>query len=293
MLPHATAHTQLCGLGIPSYLAITLHRFITRLNKLTLHPLHAATAPPPPTGLLCHPTSPCLFTLHLRRWIHEYQLTPHSLYAAVSIGLECETILAVLNRLSKNVLPADIRRFVRACTQNYGKVGAWRTNCQLCWMPMRGAALLLHPGDWCVHVYTRQCVSMLASCMAGSQAGRLHPPLTPLVHPPSSRKRWCCSRLAPVWWPACAPTAPLNATGYLSVCPAAALQVKLVLQQNRFFVESPHPDILRQLLRDPTIKGAGGRRAGLWLLLWPRCAVYCGRPCCLLCEPAVACSRGI
>ncbi len=57
------------------------------------------------------------------RWIHEYQLTPHSLYAAVSIGLECDTILAVLNRLSKNVLPADIRRFVRACTQNYGKVG--------------------------------------------------------------------------------------------------------------------------------------------------------------------------
>jgi DNA excision repair protein ERCC-3 len=98
-------------------------------------------------------------------WIHEYQLTPHSLYAAVSIGLECETILAVLNRLSKNVLPADIRRFVRACTQNYGKV-------------------------------------------------------------------------------------------------------KLVLQQNRFFVESPHPDILRQLLRDTVIKdaamkpneGAGGFR---------------------------------
>ncbi|KAI7835846.1 hypothetical protein COHA_010244 [Chlorella ohadii] len=86
-------------------------------------------------------------------WIHEYQLTPHSLYAAVSIGLECDTILAVLNRLSKNVLPADIRRFVRACTQNYGKV-------------------------------------------------------------------------------------------------------KLVLQQNRFFVESPHPDILRQLLRDTVIKDA-------------------------------------
>jgi len=63
------------------------------------------------------------------RWIHEYQLTPHSLYAAVSIGLECDTILAVLNRLSKNVLPADIRRFVRACTQNYGKVGEHDQNC--------------------------------------------------------------------------------------------------------------------------------------------------------------------
>jgi hypothetical protein len=33
--------------------------------------------------------------------VHEYQLTPHSLYAAVSVGLETETIINVLNRLSK------------------------------------------------------------------------------------------------------------------------------------------------------------------------------------------------
>lgn len=33
--------------------------------------------------------------------LHEYQLTPHSLYAAVSVGLETETIINVLNRLSK------------------------------------------------------------------------------------------------------------------------------------------------------------------------------------------------
>ncbi|KAL4433953.1 hypothetical protein ABPG75_000394 [Micractinium tetrahymenae] len=97
-------------------------------------------------------------------WIHEYQLTPHSLYAAVSIGLETDTIVAVLSRLSKNVLPPEIKRFVRGCTQNYGKV-------------------------------------------------------------------------------------------------------KLVLQQNKFFVESPHPEILRQLLKDPTIKSAalpapGGAKPG-------------------------------
>jgi DNA excision repair protein ERCC-3 len=36
----------------------------------------------------------------------------------------------------------------------------------------------------------------------------------------------------------------------------ACLQVKLVLQQNRFFVESPHPAILRQLLRDSAIADA-------------------------------------
>jgi hypothetical protein len=33
--------------------------------------------------------------------VHEYVLTPHSLYAAVSVGLETETIISVLNRLSK------------------------------------------------------------------------------------------------------------------------------------------------------------------------------------------------
>ena len=33
--------------------------------------------------------------------VHEYVLTPHSLYAAVSIGLETDKIITVLNRLSK------------------------------------------------------------------------------------------------------------------------------------------------------------------------------------------------
>lgn len=37
--------------------------------------------------------------------VHEYVMTPHSLYAAVSVGLETDTIVAVLNRLSK-VQPA-------------------------------------------------------------------------------------------------------------------------------------------------------------------------------------------
>ena len=33
--------------------------------------------------------------------MHEYVLTPHSLYAAVSIGLDTAKISTVLNRLSK------------------------------------------------------------------------------------------------------------------------------------------------------------------------------------------------
>ncbi|KAF3516568.1 hypothetical protein DY000_02061066, partial [Brassica cretica] len=54
--------------------------------------------------------------------IHEYNLTPHSLYAAVSVGLETETIISVLNKLSKTKLPNDMIDFINASTANYGKV---------------------------------------------------------------------------------------------------------------------------------------------------------------------------
>uniref|UniRef100_A0A1S4B8N3 DNA repair helicase XPB1-like n=1 Tax=Nicotiana tabacum TaxID=4097 RepID=A0A1S4B8N3_TOBAC len=54
--------------------------------------------------------------------MHEYNLTPHSLYAAVSVGLETETIIAVLNKLSKTKLPKEMIDFVHASTANYGKV---------------------------------------------------------------------------------------------------------------------------------------------------------------------------
>ncbi|KXZ51043.1 hypothetical protein GPECTOR_14g30 [Gonium pectorale] len=54
--------------------------------------------------------------------MHEYQLTPHSLYAAVSVGLETETIISVLNRLSKVQLSPETKAFIRDSTANYGKV---------------------------------------------------------------------------------------------------------------------------------------------------------------------------
>lgn len=54
--------------------------------------------------------------------MHEYNLTPHSLYAAVSVGLETETIIAVLNKLSKTKLPKEMIRFIHDSTANYGKV---------------------------------------------------------------------------------------------------------------------------------------------------------------------------
>lgn len=54
--------------------------------------------------------------------LHEYNLTPHSLYAAVSVGLETETVITVLDRLSKTKLSKEIVDFIRASTLNYGKV---------------------------------------------------------------------------------------------------------------------------------------------------------------------------
>ncbi|KAL5052962.1 hypothetical protein RYX36_033644 [Vicia faba] len=54
--------------------------------------------------------------------MHEYNLTPHSLYAAVSVGLETETIISVLNKLSKTKLPKEMIKFIHDSTANYGKV---------------------------------------------------------------------------------------------------------------------------------------------------------------------------
>nr|XP_043639888.1 general transcription and DNA repair factor IIH helicase subunit XPB1-like [Erigeron canadensis] len=54
--------------------------------------------------------------------IHEYNLTPHSLYAAVSAGLATEDIISVLNNLSKIKLPKEVIDFIRASTANCGKV---------------------------------------------------------------------------------------------------------------------------------------------------------------------------
>lgn len=54
-------------------------------------------------------------------FLHEYKLTPYSLYAAVSVSIETESILKVLERLSKNHLPEVIVSFIRDCTLSYGK----------------------------------------------------------------------------------------------------------------------------------------------------------------------------
>jgi len=53
--------------------------------------------------------------------IHEYALTPHSLYAAVSVGLRAQTIVGVLGRLSKVELPPRVERYIVRATRNCGK----------------------------------------------------------------------------------------------------------------------------------------------------------------------------
>ncbi|KAK7032864.1 putative DNA repair helicase ercc3 [Favolaschia claudopus] len=55
-------------------------------------------------------------------FIHEYKLTSYSLYAAVSVGLQTEDIIEVLNRLSKVPVPDSIIAFIRERTLSYGKV---------------------------------------------------------------------------------------------------------------------------------------------------------------------------
>jgi len=54
-------------------------------------------------------------------YVHEYKLTPYSLYAAVATNIETDRIIAVLERLSKNSLPRSVSKFITDCTQKYGK----------------------------------------------------------------------------------------------------------------------------------------------------------------------------
>lgn len=55
-------------------------------------------------------------------FLHEYALTTHSLYAAVSVGLHPQDIINTLDRFLKTPLPDSIREFIESCTRSYGKV---------------------------------------------------------------------------------------------------------------------------------------------------------------------------
>ncbi|KAI0383124.1 DNA repair helicase RAD25 [Hypomontagnella monticulosa] len=55
-------------------------------------------------------------------FIHEYALTSHSLYAAVSVGLQPRDIINTLERFSKTPVPDSIIGFIGSCASSYGKV---------------------------------------------------------------------------------------------------------------------------------------------------------------------------
>ncbi|KAK4241703.1 P-loop containing nucleoside triphosphate hydrolase protein [Achaetomium macrosporum] len=55
-------------------------------------------------------------------FLHEYTLTPHSLYAAVSVGLRPKDIINTLDRFLKTALPDSVRREIEHHTRSYGKV---------------------------------------------------------------------------------------------------------------------------------------------------------------------------
>ncbi|KAL2139217.1 hypothetical protein VTI28DRAFT_5505 [Corynascus sepedonium] len=55
-------------------------------------------------------------------FMHEYKLTIHSLYAAVSVGLSTKDIVNTLERFSKNGLPPNIAEFITECGKSYRKV---------------------------------------------------------------------------------------------------------------------------------------------------------------------------
>ncbi|KAF2497068.1 DNA repair helicase rad25 [Lophium mytilinum] len=53
--------------------------------------------------------------------IHEYSLTAHSLFAAMSVGLTTEDIIKQLDYYSKTSLPLGVRTFIQESTSSFGK----------------------------------------------------------------------------------------------------------------------------------------------------------------------------
>ncbi|KAM0683618.1 DNA repair helicase RAD25 [Mitosporidium daphniae] len=91
--------------------------------------------------------------------IHEYQITPYSLYAAVSVGLETDAIIDVLDRFSKTELPTALVSFIRTCTLSYGKV-----------------KLVLHQGRYWIETAFPDIIQMLLKDPIIAEARKSLPP---------------------------------------------------------------------------------------------------------------------
>ena len=54
-------------------------------------------------------------------FIHEFKITKHSIFAAVSQGLDKEMILSGLNKYSKVKIPETVINFISMCAKGFGK----------------------------------------------------------------------------------------------------------------------------------------------------------------------------
>lgn len=54
-------------------------------------------------------------------FVHIYKLTENSLYAAVAVSIDTESIITVLSRLCKTDVPQQVVDYIRSCTQTFGK----------------------------------------------------------------------------------------------------------------------------------------------------------------------------
>eukprot|EP00177_Eucheuma_denticulatum_P008578 GFKZ01015622.1.p1 GENE.GFKZ01015622.1~~GFKZ01015622.1.p1 ORF type:complete len:884 (+),score=138.51 GFKZ01015622.1:83-2653(+) len=88
--------------------------------------------------------------------LHEYRLTPYALYAAVSVGLDSESIIRALGKLCKTDLPREVPKFIRDCTKTYGKT-----------------KLVLKKGKYVVQTYDE---NVLRIFLADSQISRARVP---------------------------------------------------------------------------------------------------------------------
>ncbi|GMH84704.1 hypothetical protein TrST_g13215 [Triparma strigata] len=55
-------------------------------------------------------------------YIHEYLLTPYSLYAAAAVNFTEKGIVTTLEKFSKTKVPENVKDFIKKCTSRYGKV---------------------------------------------------------------------------------------------------------------------------------------------------------------------------
>lgn len=183
--------------------------------------------------------------------VHEYVLTPHSLYAAVSIGLDTAKISTVLNRLSKArvLLTFLLCLLAGHVTSTCMSVKAtWHTN-----LPSSSSA----PSILALLSQTERRVSKrtLRTSDAAPNAFQTFllqysglPQLC--MHQQSRAWSACCMLSGGVTWQWHVQVElPDEIRTFIQESTGNYGKVKLVLHRNKFWVESPYPDILRMLLK--------------------------------------------